>query len=116
MHFLGMTKVAASLLRVSDVLDPLDYNGFPFRKSQTLSSFLLGEYGIRKILSRFPLAGQKPSPQSTHIRSPGKTERIQIIVVLPLHHEALPPHPGIFCNTASDHLITNYADHRPLFL
>ena len=109
MRFLGMTKAAVSRLCVSDVLDQLDYNGFPFRKSQPQSNFPLGGYGIRRIQFHFPLAGRKPSPQSTRIRSPDKTRRIRITVALPFHHESLPPHPGIFCNIAFDHLITDYA-------
>lgn len=114
MRCLGMPKAVVSRLRVSDVLDQLDYNGFPFRKNQPRSSFDLGEYGIRKILSRFPWADRKPSPQSTHIRFPDKTEHIRITAVLPLHHEFLRPHPGIFCNIALDHLITDYAASRVL--
>lgn len=43
-----------------------------------------------------------------------KTERIQITVVLPLHHEFLPQHPDIFCNIALDHFITDYAATRVL--
>ena len=114
MHFLGMTKVAVSRLRVSDVLDPLDYNGFLFPKSQSRSSFPLDEYGIRRILLRFPLADRKSSPQSTRIRSLDKTERIQITVVLPFHLEFPPLHPGIFCNTALDHLVSDYVANRVL--
>ena len=109
-----MTKAAVSRLRVSDVLAQLDYNGFPFWKSRSRSSFPLGEYGIRKNLSCFPLAGQKPSPQSTRILFLDKAERIRSVAVLPLHHEFLPPHPGIFCNTALDHLISDYAASRVL--
>lgn len=114
MHFLGMTKAAVSHLRVSDVLAQLDYNGFPFWKSRSRSNFPLGEYGIRRILFHFLWAGQKFSPQSTCIRFPDKTERIQSVAVLPLHHEFLPQHPDIFCNIALDHFITDYAATRVL--
>ena len=114
MHFLGMTKAAVSRLRVSDVLAQLDYNGFPFWKSRSRSSFPLGEYGIRKNLSCFPLAGQKPSPQSTRILFLDKAERIRSVAVLPFHHESLLPHPDIFCKIALDHLISDYAASRVL--
>ena len=72
-----MIIMAASRLRVSDVLDQLDYNGFPFWKSLPRSSFPLGEYGIQRSLFRFPQASRKPLQQSTHIPSPDKTERIR---------------------------------------
>ena len=114
MRCLGMPATVASRLRVSDALDQLDYNGFPFRKSQPRSNFPLGEYGIQRSLFHLLLVNRKPSPQSTHIRSPDKTEHIRSIAVLPLHHKSLPPHPGIFCNTALDHLITDYAASRVL--
>ena len=109
MRCLGMPATVANRLRVSDVLDQLDYNGFPFRKNQSRSSFLLGEYGIRRSLFRFPSTSRKPLPQSTRIRSPDKTRRIRSVAVLPFHLGFVPPHPGIFCNIALDHLITDYA-------
>ena len=114
MRFLGMLITAAGRLRVLDVLDQLDYNDSLSRKNQSRSSFPLDEYGIRRILFRFPLAGQKSSPQSTHIRSPDKTQRIRSVAVLPFHHEFLPPHPDIFCNIALNHLISAYAVSRVL--
>ena len=108
-----MTKAAVSRLRVSDVLAQLDYNGFPFWKSRSRSNFPLGEYGIQRILFYFQ-TNRRSSPQSTRIRSPDKTQHIRLVAVLPLHHEFLPPHPGIFCNTALDHLISDYAASRVL--
>ena len=113
MRFLGMPVTVANHLRVLDVLEQLDYSGFPFWKSQSRSSFLLGEYGIRRILFHFQ-ANRRSSPQSTHIRSPDKTQHIRITALLLYLLGFVPPHPGIFCNTASDHLITDYAANRVL--
>ena len=109
-----MTKAAVSRLRVSDVLAQLDYNGFPFWKSRSRSSSPLGGYGIRRNQFHFPLADRKSSPQSIRIRSLDKTEHIRSIAGLPFHLEFPPLHPGIFCNTALDHLITDYAASRVL--
>ena len=53
MHCLGIPATAENRLRVSNVLDPLDYNGSPFRKSQSRSSFPLGEYGSNGFTERF---------------------------------------------------------------
>ena len=53
MRCLGMPATAANRLRVSNVLDQLDYNGSPFRKSQSRSSFPLGEYGSNGFTERF---------------------------------------------------------------
>ena len=103
-----MPATVANRLHVSDAPDPLDYNGFPFQKSQSRNSFPHSEYGIQRNLFLFQ-ANRKPSPQSTHIRSPDKTEHIQITAVHPRHHEFLPPHPDIFCNNALNHLISDYA-------
>ena len=114
MHFLGMPATSASRLRVSDVTDRLDYNDSLSRKSQSRNNFPLGEYGIRRILFHFLLASRKPSSQSTHIRSPDKTQRIRSVAVRSFHLGFLPPHPGIFCDTALDHLITDYAACRVL--
>ena len=114
MRYLGMPITVANHRRVLDEIAQLDYNGFLFRKSQSRSSFPLGECGIRRIQFRFPLADRKSLPQSIRIRSPDKTEHIRSIAVLPFHLEFLPPHPDIFCNTALDHLISDYAVSRVL--
>ena len=114
MRFLGMTKAAVSRLRVSDELAQLDYNGFLFRKSLSRSSSPLGGYGIRRILFRFPLADRKSSPRQVRIRSPDKTEHIRSIAVLPFRLEFPPLHLDIFCNTALDHLVSDYAASRVL--
>lgn len=111
-----MTVAVAGRLRVLDASAPLDYSVLSFRKSQSRSSCHLGEYGIHRIPFHFPLADRKLSPQSTRNRSLDKTERIRITMVFPPHLECVPPHLDIFCNIASDHLVSDYAGHRLLFL
>ena len=59
-RFLGMIITAANHLRVLDVLDRLDYNGFLFPKSRFLSNFPLDECETQRILFRFPWTGRKP--------------------------------------------------------